>query len=155
MWFQSFNDYVHWKDLCWSWNSNTLATWCEEQTHLNRPWCWERLRAGGKGDDRGWDGWMASPNQWTRVWVNSESWWWTGRPGMLQSMGSQRVIHDWAELTELIITVLVILKKKWVIRNLQERKAIKMKQDHSLKLKNTVSKIKFSLCWLNSIMEMV
>ena len=59
-----------------------------------RPWCWERLRAG-EGDDRGWDGWMASPTQWTWVWVDSESWWWTGRPGMLRSMGSQRVGHDW------------------------------------------------------------
>ena len=48
---------------CWSWNSNTLATWCEELTHLKRPWCWERLRAGGEGDDRGWDGWMASLTQ--------------------------------------------------------------------------------------------
>ena len=48
---------VHWKDLCWSWNFNTLATWCEELTHLKRPWCWERLKAG-EGDDRGWDGWM-------------------------------------------------------------------------------------------------
>ena len=86
---------VHWKDLCWSWISNTLATWCEELTHLKRHWCWERLRAGGEGDDRGWDGWMASPTQWTWVWVNSGSWWWTGRPGELQSMGSQRVGHDW------------------------------------------------------------
>ena len=63
---------------------------------MRRPWCWERLRAGGEGDDRGWDGWMASPTQWTWVWVNSGSWWWTGRPGMLQSMGSQRVRHIWA-----------------------------------------------------------
>ena len=47
---------VHWKVWCWSWNSNTLATWCEELTHMKRPWCWERLRAGGEGDDRGWDG---------------------------------------------------------------------------------------------------
>ena len=85
---------VHWKDWCWRWNSNTLATWYEELTHLKRPWCWERLRAGGEGDDRGWDGWMASPTQWTWVWVNSGSWWWTGRPGMLQSMGSQRIGHD-------------------------------------------------------------
>ena len=61
-----------------------------------RFWCWEGLRAGGKGDDRGWDGWMASPTQWMWVWVNSGSWWWTGRPGMLQFMGSQRVGHDWA-----------------------------------------------------------
>ena len=57
--------------------------------------CWERLRAGGEGDDRGWDGWMASPTQWTWVWVDSGSWWWTGRPGMLWFMGSQRVGHDW------------------------------------------------------------
>ena len=87
---------IHWKDWCWSWNSNTLATWCKELTHLKRPWCWERLKAGGKGDDRGWDGWMASPIQWTWVWVNSRSWWWTGRPGILQSMGSQRVGQYWA-----------------------------------------------------------
>ena len=75
-------------------NSNILATWCE-LTHLKRPWCWERLRAG-EGDDRGWDGWMTSPTQWIWVWANSRSWWWTGRPGVLQSMGSQRVGHDWA-----------------------------------------------------------
>ena len=56
---------VHWKDWCWSWNSNTLATWCEEVTHWKRPWCWERLKAGGEGDNRGWDGWMASSTQWT------------------------------------------------------------------------------------------
>ena len=90
---------VHWKDWCWSWNSNTLATWCEELTHLKRPWCWERLEAGGEEDDRGWDSWMASLTQWTWVWVNSGRWWWTGRPGMLQSMGSQTVGHDW--VTEL------------------------------------------------------
>ena len=52
---------IHWKDWCWSWNSSTLATWCKELTHLKRPWCWERLRAGGEGDDRGCNGWMASP----------------------------------------------------------------------------------------------
>ena len=88
------------KDWCWSWNSNTLATWWWEiLTHIKRPWCWERLKAGGEGDDRGWDGWMASSTQWTWVWVNSRSWWWRGRPGVLQSMGSQRVGHDW--VTEL------------------------------------------------------
>ena len=87
---------VHWKEWCWSWNSNTLATWCEELTHLKRPWCWERLRGGGQGDDRGWDGWMASPTQQTWVCVNFRSWWWTGRPGMLWFMGSQRVRHNWA-----------------------------------------------------------
>ena len=76
-------------------NSNTLATWCK-LTHLKRLWCWERLKAGGEGDDRGWDGWMASPTWWMWIWVSSRSWWWTGRPGMLQSMGSQRVRHSWA-----------------------------------------------------------
>ena len=82
-------------------NSNTLATWCKELTHWKRPWCWERLKAGGEGDDRGWDGWMASPTQWTWVWVNSRSWWWTGKSGVLQSMWLQRVGHDWVtELTE-------------------------------------------------------
>ena len=86
---------VHWKDWYWNWNSSSLATSCEELTHLKRPWCWERLRAGGEGDNRGWDGWMASLTQWTRVRVNSRSWWWTGRPGMLQSMGLQRFGHDW------------------------------------------------------------
>ena len=86
----------NWKDWCWSWSSNTLATWCKELTHLKRPWCWERLKAGGEGDDRGWDGWMASPTQWTWVSVGSRSWWWTGRLGVLQSMGSQRLRHNWA-----------------------------------------------------------
>ena len=74
----------------------TLAPWYEELTHLKRPWCWERLKAGGEGDDRGWDGWMASPTQWTWVWLNSGSWWWTGRSGVLWSMGLQRVRHNWA-----------------------------------------------------------
>ena len=85
-----------WKDWCWSWNSNTLATWWKELTLLKRPWCWERLKVGGKGDNRGWGGWMASLTQWTWVWVSSGSWWWTGKPGVLQSMGSQRVGHNWA-----------------------------------------------------------
>ena len=71
-----------------------MRSWCRELTHLKRPWCWERLRAGGEGDDRGGDGWVASPTQRTWVWVNSG--WWTGRPGMLQFMGSQRVGHNWA-----------------------------------------------------------
>ena len=63
---------------------------------LEISWCWERLGAGGEGDDRGWDGWMVSPTRWTWVWVNSGSWWWTGRPGVLRFMGSKRVGHDWA-----------------------------------------------------------
>ena len=87
---------VHWRDWCWSWNSDPLATWWEELIHLKRPWFWEWLKVGGQGNDRGWDGWMASPIQWTWVWVSSGSWWWTGRPGVVQSIGSQIVRHDWA-----------------------------------------------------------
>ena len=92
---------THWKDWCRSWNSNTLVTWYEEPTHWKRPWCWERLRAGGEGDDRGWGGWMASPTQWTWVWVNCGSWWWMGRPGVLQFMGSQSQtqLSNWTELS--------------------------------------------------------
>ena len=70
-----------------------------ELTHWERLWCWEGLGAGGEGDDRGRDGWMASPTRCTWVWVNSGSLWWTGRPGVLRFMGSQRVGHDW--VTEL------------------------------------------------------
>ena len=67
---------------------------------LKIPWCWERLKAGGEGDDRGWDSWMASPTQWIWVWVGSRSWWWTGRPDVLQSMGSQSQtwLSDWTGL---------------------------------------------------------
>ena len=64
---KEINPGCSWKDCRWSWNSNTLVTWCEGLTHLKRPWCWERLKAGGEGGDRGWDGWMASPTQWTWV----------------------------------------------------------------------------------------
>ena len=74
-----------------NWNSSTLATSCEELTHWKRPWCWEGLGAGGEGDHRGWDGWMASLTQWAWVWASSGRWWWTGKPGVLQSMGSQGV----------------------------------------------------------------
>ena len=79
-----------------------LATSCEELAQWKRLWCWEELGAGGEGDDWGWDGWMASLSRWMRVWVNSGSWWWTGRPGVLRFMGLQRVRHDWA--TELNCT---------------------------------------------------
>ena len=77
-----------WKDWCWSRSSNTLAC-LEDLTHWKRPWCWERLKAG-EGGDRGWDDWTASPTQWIWVWANSGRWF-----GMLQSMGSQGVRHDW------------------------------------------------------------
>ena len=90
---------LHWKDWCWSCNSNTLATWCKELTHLKRPWCWERLKAGGEEDDRGWDGrwhhWL-----WTWVWASFNNWWRTRKPGVLQSIWLQTVGHDW-DWTEL------------------------------------------------------
>ena len=96
---------IHWEDWCWSWNSNTLAHWCEELTHWKRPWCWERLKVGEEGDNRGWDGWMAPLTRWTWVWASSGSWWWTGRPGMLQSVGLQSQTHmsDWTELINPLI----------------------------------------------------
>ena len=98
---------IYWKDWCWSWMSNTLATWCEELTHWKRPWCLERLKAGGEeGDDRGWDGWMTSPTQCTWVWGSSRSWWWTRKTGVVQSMGLQRVRQDW--VTELILYLFTI-----------------------------------------------
>ena len=72
-------------------------------------WCWERLKVGREGDSRGWNGWMASPTQWTWVWVNSGTWWWIGRPGLLQSMGLQGVRHDWAtELNWLMANGLIL-----------------------------------------------
>ena len=67
----------------WNWSSNTLATWCEEPTHWKRPWCWERLKMGGEGDYRGWDGWMVSLTRRTWIWASSGSWWCTGKPGVL------------------------------------------------------------------------
>ena len=98
---------IHWKDWCWSWSSNTLVTWCKEMTNWKRSWCWERLKAGGKVEDRGWDGWMASPTWGTWAWVSSRSWWWKGKPGMLQSMGTQRVRHN-CDCTEVRLILLWI-----------------------------------------------
>ena len=83
--------------------------------HWKRPWCWEGLGAEGEGDDRGWDGWMASLTQWTWVWVNSGSWWWTGRPGVLRFMGSQRVGQDWAtELNWTLLNLLQLCLEFWI-----------------------------------------
>ena len=79
------------------WSSSTLATWCEEPTHWRRPWGWERLRAGGELEHRRWDGWMASLTQRTWVWVDSRSWWWTGRPGMLCVV--HEVAKSWTRLS--------------------------------------------------------
>ena len=89
-----------------NWKKKKSCAFGYSYDHWKRPWCWERLKARGEGDDRGWDGWMSSLTQWTWVYVNSRSWWWTARPGVLQSMGSQRVRHDWAtELTDWLMNL--------------------------------------------------
>ena len=92
--------WVHWKYWCWSWNSNILANWWEELTHWKRPDAGKDWRQE-KGTTE-WDGWMASLTRWTWVWVNSGSWWWTGRPGVLRFTGSQNQtqLSNWSELTE-------------------------------------------------------
>ena len=83
------------RNWCWSWSSSTLATWWEGLIHWKRSQSWERLKAGGEEGGRRWDGWIASLTPWTWVWANSGRWWRTGKPGVLQSMRSQRVGHDW------------------------------------------------------------
>ena len=85
---------IRWKNWCWSWSSDTLATWCEELIHWKRPWCWGKLKAGEEGANRGWDGWMASPTQWTwvsKLWerVNREAWF-AAVHGVAKSQ-----THDW------------------------------------------------------------
>ena len=91
---------IHWKD--WYWNSNPLATSCHELTHWKRPWCWERLKAGEEGDNRGWDSWMASLTQWTWVWVSSGSWWWTGNLECCSPWGRKESdMTEWLKWTEL------------------------------------------------------
>ena len=94
-------------------NSNTLATWCKELTHCKRPWCWERLKAGGKGDDRGWNGWMASPTQWAlslskfqELVMDREAW----RAAVHGVTKGQTWLSDW---TELIVLGLQFLKNTW------------------------------------------
>ena len=104
---KEINLHTHWKD--WRWSCNTLVTWWEESTHWKRPWCWERVRAGGEGGDRRWDGWMASSTQWTPVWANSGRQWRTGKPGMLQSMVSQRAGHVWATEQQSILSNLFLI----------------------------------------------
>ena len=102
---------IHWKDWCWS--SNNLATWCNEPTHGKRPWCWERLKAR-EGYGRGRDGWMASPTQWTWVWVSSGRWWRTQNPGVL---GVHGVAKSWTWLSNRTTTTLniEIVVTEWII----------------------------------------
>ena len=113
----------HGKDWCWSSSSNTLATWCTELTHLKRPWCWERLKAGGEANDRGWDGWMASLTQWTWIWVGSGSCWWTGNPALYGVTKSQTRLSDW---TELNWTDGAFKKKSKYIKDVQIKKRSKI-----------------------------
>ena len=89
---------IRWKDG--SWSSNMLATWYKKLTHLKRPWCWKRLKAGGEGDDRRWDDWMASLSWWTWVWASFGSWWWTGKPSVLQSMWYKESDSEWLNWTD-------------------------------------------------------
>ena len=92
--------HIHWKNWHWSWSSNTLATWCEELTHLKRPW-W-RLKAGPAGDNRGWDGWMASPTWWTWSWTSSGSWWWTVKLACCSPWSCKESdMTEWLNWTEL------------------------------------------------------
>ena len=101
---------IHWKNWCWSWSSNTVATWCEELTHLKRPWCWERLKAGGEGDDKGWDGWMASLTQWAWLCASSGRCWRTGKLCVLQSMGLNEL-----DMTEWLNNICIIQASQVVL----------------------------------------
>ena len=89
-------------------------TWCEELTHWKRPWCWEVLKVGGEGDNRGWDGWMASLTWWTWVWASFRSWWWTGKPGIQQSMGCKKLDMtqwlNWTEVSNMASWVALVVK---------------------------------------------
>ena len=107
---------IQWKDWCLGWSANTLATWCEELTHLKRPWCWERLKVKGEGGGRGWHGWILSLTHWTWISARSGRWQRTGRPGVVQSMGLQRVGHDL--VTEQQSLVYKNNKQNWISRML-------------------------------------
>ena len=97
----------------WSGLPLPCPTLCEELTHLKRPWIWERLKAGKEGNNRKWDGWMTSQTWWTWVWASSRSWWWTGYPVLLQSMGSQRVGRD--RVTEMFSNLDMLLQTHWCL----------------------------------------
>ena len=101
--------------------------------HWKRPWNWGWLKGGGEGDDRTWDGWMASPSRWRWVWASSGNWWWTGKPGMLESIGSQRVRHDWTDIilggrrfiTNIKLSEFLIIE--WsIMRKMSRKKSVKI-----------------------------
>ena len=115
---------------------------CEELTLLIRPWCWERLRAGVEEDDRGWNGWMASLTQWTWIWVDSGSWWWTGRSVERWFMGSQRVRNEWA--TELNWTELNPLFLHSILLSILSFTLILQKQKSSFKFFSASWGLKYS-----------
>jgi len=106
-----YSDWHEVKDWCWSWSSNTLATWCEEPTHWKRPWCWEGLKAGAEGDGKGWDGWMASLTRWTWVWASSGRWvkdregWHAAVHGVAKSWTR---LSDWTELMKWYLIIVLI-----------------------------------------------
>ena len=123
-----------------------LGTSCEELTHWKRLWCWEGLGAGGEGDDRGWDGLMASLTRWICVWVNSESWWWTGKPGVLQFMGSQSVGHNWVtevNWTELKCMITLCLKNK--VHALINTLLLKKNANHHLSLQWVIIFLQYNI----------
>ena len=97
---------IHWKDWSWSWSSNSLATWCQEPTHRKRPWCWQRLKTGGEGEDRGWDGWMASPTRWTWVWVNQGVGDGQGSLACCSPWDHKEFGHNWTTELDLLWSVL-------------------------------------------------
>ena len=88
--------WIHWKDWCWSWKLQYFAHLIQRTNSFEETLMLGKTEGRGEGDDRRWDDWMASLTWWTWVWINSRSWWWTGKPGVLQSMRSQRVRHSWA-----------------------------------------------------------
>ena len=106
--------YIHWKDWCWCWSTRILVIWCAQMTHWKSPWCWKRWRAEGEDGIRRWDGWMASLMQWTWTWASSGSWWGTGKPGVLRSMGCKESdttgwlkrnnMHEWPYFSICVLT---------------------------------------------------
>ena len=108
----------HWRDWCWDWSSNTLATWCKELTHLKRPWCWDRLKVRGEGDNRGWNGWMPSPNQWAWVWAISGGWWRTEAWCFTvhRVANSQTWLSDWTATATVGILVMIMTQIYLVAR---------------------------------------